>query len=196
MSLRPALVVCAAVLFGCGGSPAAPATPAPEGSAAGHDAPAPIGSAPSTDAPKTDAPKADAKADAKPADKPAEPSTGKALEDVKMVKTTSAGGHYAVNVASVAGMSGDDVVRALGMKFDDCYAKLFKKQTGVNGKTTFDITISPKGKTQAVKLRSDDLKNAELSKCIEKIVKGIEWTNVTDAKAGAKTTVDWAVAGN
>jgi hypothetical protein len=103
-----------------------------------------------------------------------------------------------VNVVAAAGISADDVVRAIGKvrdQNDDCYKKLFKAQLTAHGKTTYEITIDAKGKTKSAKLKGDDVKSADVTKCLEKLIKGITWDGVTD-KAGGKTTVDWAVAGN
>lgn len=193
------LLACAAVslVIACGGG-----TPAPD--APKTDAP--------TDAAKADAPKGDTKADAAkgdaskdakgdaakadaPKDAPKDPAKSDRLEDVKMAKTTSAGGSYAVNVVSAAGIAPDDVVRALANKADDCFAAMFKKQMGVVGKTSFDVTFTGKGKTATVKVRSDDLKNPDLAKCLDKVVKAIAWPNVTDPKAGGKSTFEFAVVG-
>lgn len=196
------LLACTAVslVIACGGGTPAPDAPKADGAGDMAKAGAPKGDAAKADAPKGDAAK-DAKGDpaAKPdapkGDAPKDPPKSDRLEDVKMAKTTSAGGSYAVNVVSAAGIAPDDVVRALAGKADECFVALFKKQMGVVGKTAFDVTFTGKGKTATVKVRSDDLKNADLGKCLDKVVKGIAWPNVTDAKAGGKSTFEFAVVG-
>ena len=117
---------------------------------------------------------------------------------MKSTKTTSTGGAYAVNVVAASGISADDVVRSIGKnrdQNDQCYQKLFKTQLTARGKTTYEISFGGNGKTKSVKLKGDDLKSADVTKCLETLIKGITWDAVTD-KAGGKTTVDWAVAGN
>jgi hypothetical protein len=129
---------------------------------------------------------------------PPPPGAPQRLEDMKVNKTKSTGGQYGLAVQSASGIASDDVGRALVSitpRTDECYGKLFKKQVNATGKTSFDVTISAKGKTQSVKLRSDDLKDADLVKCLEAAVKTVAWPTPTD-KAGGKTTLDWVVQGN
>jgi hypothetical protein len=196
------------LLAACGGSSTPPTTPSTDSAAAASSAAPPAGDKASDKATgdkdkdkKSDDKKADDKtaSDKAGGDKSAAttPESGR-LEDAQMKKTKSAGGHYALSVVSAAGMPADDVVRTLGSgtgKTDECYGKLFKKQLNANGKTTFDVEIDAKGKTKSVKVRGDDLKDADLVKCLTGIIKGAEWPKPAD-KAGAKTTFEWAVAGN
>jgi hypothetical protein len=120
------------------------------------------------------------------------------LEDKTFTKAGSAGGQYSVIVLSVAGLDTGEVGVALGNaspRSDTCYSTFFKKPLANPGSTVFDVSTSGKGKTQSVKLKSDDLKDADLVKCLDGVIKGVHWPS-TKEKGGGKTTIEWRAKGN
>ena len=120
------------------------------------------------------------------------------IESAVRPKTTSTGGTYGLGAIEATGLEKDDVVRALGAvsaKTDECYGRLFKKHLNAVGKTSFDVTVDGKGKTQTVTKKADDLGDADLPKCLEGALRKVAWSKPADKK-GAKISLEWVVAGN
>ena len=53
------------------------------------------------------------------------------------------------------------------------------------------VVVDPRGKAQSAKLRTDETKNPELVKCLEGVLKMVEWPKPTE-KVG-KTSVEWTL---
>jgi hypothetical protein len=125
------------------------------------------------------------------------PAGNDRLEDKTFVKSNSTGGQYSVIVLSVAGLDTTEVGTSLGNASpgsDACYSTFFKTPLKAPGSTVFEITVSAKGKSQSVKLKSDDIKDAPLVKCLDGVLKGVHWPPLKE-KGNGKTTVEWRVKG-
>ncbi len=183
---------------GCGTPPAKDPSPAADSAATlpKQDAPG-IGTPPKSSAaasatPTSTAPAGSGSASAKG------PAENDRLEDKTFVKTNATGGQYSVIVLSVAGLDTTDVGVSLGNASpgsDACYTSFFKTPLKAPGSTVFEISVSAKGKAQSVKLKSDDLKDAALVKCLDAVLKTVHWPALKE-KGNGKTTVEWRAKGN
>jgi hypothetical protein len=119
------------------------------------------------------------------------------LDTLLPPKVVSAGGTYNMAVTDAKGISRNDVLAAVersSSKVNACYFNLFKKP-GKHGKTAFTVVIDGAGKTKSVKAGADEVGDPELVKCLNDVLKKIDWPKPAE-KSGSSTTVEWIASSN
>ena len=184
-------------VLACGGTEPHPADPSGQSAKGGPDSKESTATAPDAKVPAPDATSARSTTlSAGPApDAPTKMDTK--LDSLLPPKVVSAGGTYNMAVADAKGIGRSDVLSAVersSNKVNGCYFNLFKKP-GKHGKTAFSVVIDGTGKTKAVKAGADEVGDPDLVKCLNGVLKSVDWPKPAD-KSGSSTTIEWIATSN